>query len=61
MENDAQNKTPQMEKKEIDQTHQISHFKPNGHQIRIQRIFLRMATWSKIDFRHFWKKDVHFP
>ena len=36
--------------------HQTSHFELNGHQIRIQRIFLRLVACVKIDFGDIWKK-----
>ena len=39
----------------IKKNHQTSHFKLNGHQIRIQRICLRLVACVKIDFGDIWK------
>ena len=36
----------------------LEGFSQNGLHIWIQRIFLHITAWSKIDFRHFLKIDV---
>ena len=33
-------------------------FRQNALQIRIQRVFLRILTPVKIDFRHFFENDI---
>ena len=52
-------KYKKMSKDENRQKHVIIEgFSQNGLQIRIQRIFLRMSTPAKIDFRHFFEYDI---